>query len=195
MSFNKLRFDECAYKHRLNESIGPLEYQLDRTNICEPCFVPSGVNVGGFGAAVCDNLIDVDSELLGLTRRASLCPAKKYIPGEQPFCQAKPLRECTDLMPEPTRLSNPACTLRCRGVNRFESLCIDPQDNALVPFATNINNRIIVKNSHRPCLPKPLDQTLALPKSGAGQHKELFCGTPREPHPLNSRTCNELKHY
>ena len=33
----------------------------------------------------------------------------------------------------------------------------------LIPFDHNINNRIIVKDNHRPIIPKPLDQTSALP--------------------------------
>ena len=48
--------------------------------------------------------------------------------------------------------------------NRWEWLCLDPQEKVLIPFDHNINNRIIVKDNHRPIIPKPLDQSLALPK-------------------------------
>lgn len=197
MSFTRLYSDSCAYKHQLNESIGPGEYMLDRNNICEPCFVPSPfVNVQRAGAAVCSrNLIDVDSELLGITRRASDCPGKKYLPQEKPFCNAMPLKDCNFLDSEPTKLSNPPCTLRSRGWNRWEWLCKNPQDNIDIPFDRNINNRLIVKDNHRPCLPKPIDQSQALPRPGAKMEKHVFCGGMADVHPVNYRTCKELSQY
>lgn len=196
MSFNRLNFDTCAYNHQLNESIGPGEYMLDRNNFCEPCFVPSPtVNVQRFGAAICNkSLIDVDSELLGITRKASDCPGKQYLPQEKPFCQTRLTNECNELDAEHTRLSNPPCTLRCRGWNRWEWLCQDPQDRVIMPFDTNINNRLIVKDNHRACIPKPLDQSLSLP-TATRQEKNLFCGIESEQHPIAMRTCNELKKY
>ena len=53
--------------------------------------------------------------------------------------------------------------MRELGINRWEWLCLDPQERVLIPFDHNINNRIIVKDNHRPIIPKPLDQTVALP--------------------------------
>lgn len=197
MSFDRLKYDSCAYRHQLNESIGPGEYQLDTNNMCEPCFMVSpSVNVGRFGAALCDrNLIDVDSEMIGITRRASLCPSQKYLPQAEPFCKTKPLKDCNGLDSEPTKLSNPPCTLRSRGWNRFEPwLCKNPQDLVEVPFDWNINNRLVVKDSHRPCLPKPLDPTLALP-SEREQHKDLYCGIPQDVHPHSYASCEKLRQF
>lgn len=196
MSFSRLGYDSCAYKHRLVESIGAGEYMLDNNNVCSPCFVPSPtINVQRFGASICDkNLIDVDSELLGLNIRQSKCPSKKYLPTDKKFCNPHELKECNDLDAESTRLSNPPCTLRSTGWNRWEHLCQNPQDNVITPFDWNVSNRIVVKDNWRPLVPTPLDQSLALPKESQ-QQKELFCGIEYEKHPLNYRTCNELKHY
>ena len=72
---------------------------------------------------------------------------------------------------EDTRLSNPACNLRGTGWNRWEWLCLDPQERVLMPFDYNINNRLVVKDNHRPCIPKPIDVTPSLPK-GDG---DLLC--------------------
>jgi hypothetical protein len=197
MSYNRLKFDSCAYQHKLNESIGPGEYMLDNTNICKPCFVPSpSINVQRFGASICPkNLIDIDSELIGITRKASECPGKQYLPSDKEVCNKVKLRECNQLDSENCRLSNPPCTLRCTGwLPPFQYLCINPQERVIIPFDTNISNRTLVKNAHRPCIPKPLDQTLALPP--ISKHKKpLFCGVEAERHPLHFRTCGELKHY
>ena len=72
-------------------------------------------------------------------------------------------RDCL-MTSEETRTTNPACNLRGTGWNRWEWLCLDPQERVEIPFDHNINNRILVKDNHRPCIPKPLDQTLSMPK-------------------------------
>jgi hypothetical protein len=109
----------------------------------------------GRGAATCDNkeLIDVDSELLGLNVKQTKCPKEKYF--NKDFCSNSKLKDCNDtfLSPEDTKLSNPPCTLRGTGWNRWEWLCSNPQEMALMPFEREIQNRLIVKDNHRPCIP------------------------------------------
>jgi hypothetical protein len=60
---------------------------------------------------------------------------------------------------EDTRLSNPPNTLRGTGINRFEWLCKNPQENVEAPFDYNINYRLIAKDNHRPQVVKPCDHT------------------------------------
>ena len=196
MSYSRLPYDSCAYNHQLKESVGPGEYRLDPNKPCDPCFVPDpSVLIQRSGAAICpNNLIDVDSELLGITRHQSKCPGQKYLPSDKPFCGAVPLKECNSLRAEPSRYSNPPCTLRSTGVNRFEWLCKSPQDQVEIPFEYGVSSRIVVKDTHRPCLSKPISQTLALPMGG-DQKTPLFCGVDREVHPLNFRSCGEIKRY
>jgi hypothetical protein len=66
---------------------------------------------------------------------------------------------------ESSRLMDAPCTLRGTGIDRFTSeiLFECPQSNCLVPFDYNIDNRIVTKTNHRPCVPTPLDQRKALP--------------------------------
>jgi hypothetical protein len=174
MSFNNLKYDNCAYTHQLKESVSPGDYMLNTPKPCKPCFVASpGVNLGGFGASICDNLVDVDSELMNITRKASDCPSKHYLPGETyngNVCgKMNKMIECADdsvvnfLTAEDTLISNPKCTNKERTVNRWEWLCRQPQDNAIRPFDWYIANRLVVKDSHRPLVPTLLDQSSALP--------------------------------
>ena len=72
---------------------------------------------------------------------------------------------------EDTRLSNPACNLRGTGWNRWEWLCLNPQERVLMPFDHNINNRLVAKDNHRPCIPKPIDVNHSLPQG----EDELVC--------------------
>ena len=117
-------------------------------------------------------LIDVDSELMNLTRPATNCPSRKYIPDGNQCNESHKLQEAKNNLVhgkdcffdvEDTRLSNPACNLRGTGWNRWEWLCLNPQDRVLMPFDHNINNRLVVKDNHRPCIPKPIDVSLSLP--------------------------------
>ena len=166
MSWNRPRYDDFTYKHRLAETIGPGEYMTQTPSSCDKCtYYAPGVILNGKGAALCDKeLIDVDSELIGITRKYSQCPADKYLPRDEPFCKTnKNIQECIDLVPEPTLISNPKCTNKEVTVNRWEWLCQDPQRNALMSFDFMINNRLIVKDNHRPHLERPIDQSSALP--------------------------------
>jgi len=173
MSLKSLKYDDCAYTHSLRESIGPGDYMIGTPRPCDPCLVVSpGINVDRFGASLCQkNMVDVSSELLNITRKASDCPSKKYIPKAEPFCNATNFRECTDLVPEETLISNPKCTGKETTVNRWEWLCRNPQDKALMPFDWFIPNRLIVKDSHRPLVEKPVDQGAALPSAQASKCK------------------------
>ena len=88
MSSNRLRYDPNTYKHSLAESVGPLNYQLGTPQQCEECFVkdPSyRLQRGGVSTDSKNVMIDVDSELLNITRKLSNNPAEKYIPQEGSF--------------------------------------------------------------------------------------------------------------
>lgn len=166
MSFNRLNYDNGTYKHILRESIGPGDYMINAPRVdCDGCYFPSpDIRMNHYGAGVCEKeVIDVDSELMGITRKNTNCPAEKYTPKDTEFCKMTMPKDCYGLTREDTKLSNPPCTLRGTGWNRFEWLCQNPQSKALMPFDFNINNRLIVKDNHRPCIPNPQDQSILLP--------------------------------
>ena len=166
MSFNRLNYDTCTYKTNLRQSVGPGDHMINTPKQdCVGCFSPDpSFRLAHFGGGVCKDkpLVDVDSELIGLNRKASNCPAEHYIPGK-PFCNVTPLQDCRAIPREDTRLSNPPCTLRGTGWNRWEWTCENWQTRALAPFDYMINNRTIVKDNHRPCLPKPINQAPIFP--------------------------------
>lgn len=179
MSFERLNYDACSYEQKLKESIGPGMYQLGSpANDCTACSqdVPSDpyMRWQSWGPGFCSpgSTVDTSSELLGITRKASKCSSEQYLPGQaappgQCVARGRTGPECA-VQTEPTRVSNPPCTLKGTGNNRWEWLCWNPQDRAIIPFEWNVSNRIVVKDNHAPCLPQPLDQTAALPKATAG---------------------------
>lgn len=66
-----------------------------------------------------------------------------------------------------TRISNPSCTLRETGIPRFQPTYLDHQDPTRWENQgeIGINYRMVVKDNHVPCIPKPIDQSPAFPKS------------------------------
>ena len=146
------------------------------------------------------SLVDTDSELKLLNYRASRAPQYKYMPdvrhsSEQtgyPGPEAGGIQseildqdkyrdpsdkwnfpECGKLRTEYTKISYPVCDLKEIGVNRFQPLCLDPQDPSRWehPSEIGINYRMISKDNHRPCIPRPMDQTLVLPRPQAESYK------------------------
>lgn len=228
MSFTNLSYDKGAYTTDLNQSVGPGVYRLGEPSIsCEgQCYpYPPTVRLQRQGDSISKNnlLVDVDSELLGITRKLSEDPNKQYQPncvdtvcssGEA--CGQGVAGQCSGMKPgqragdqdlhhwqdcyipaEDTRLSNPSCNLRGTGWNRFEWLCLNPQDRVEIPFDWNISNRIVVKDNHRPCIPNPVDPTAALPKGGElpCEPTQLTCAAFTQPNSVHWQTAENIKKY
>lgn len=83
MTSNHLMYDECAYAKRLQQSEGPYNYAMypGKYASTAQCRMELGV-VGGNNVSIFKgNLVDLESDLRGQTRMASLCPSNKYVPG------------------------------------------------------------------------------------------------------------------
>lgn len=64
-----------------------------------------------------------------------------------------------------SRISNPTYTLKETGVNRFQPTYLDHQDPTHweLQGEVGINYCLVAKDNHVPCIPRPIDQTPALP--------------------------------
>ena len=190
MSFNRSPYDICSYKYQLAESIGPGVYQLVRPDNQSVPGLPKDprfiAQTSGVSISKNTSLIDIDSELLGISRNLSNCPERKYMPdgnangqcgartgNVRNGCQST-AKLCVDnseilkfqdngLWSEDTRLSNPASNLKGLAPNRWAWLCQDPQDRVVEPFDFQINTKIVSKDNHRPCLPTPINQFNVFP--------------------------------
>ena len=77
-------YDQCAYEQRLNQSTSPANYTMypGKYENCNKCRIQLG-QVGGNGVSIYDgNMVDLESDLLGIDRCASLCNSSEY----QPHC-------------------------------------------------------------------------------------------------------------
>lgn len=175
-AMNRLGYDPNTYQFDVRQSQGPGQYAIGTPEPhCLPCFqtdarLQNGTTGASDASGTRTPLVDVSSELLGITRPATNCPTGKYAPppGGGSGVPLRDYRDCPGIRPvEDTRLTNPPCTLRGTGWNRWEWLCQDPQERVLLPFDSLVANRIVAKDNHRPLLPTPLDQTAALPPGAA----------------------------
>lgn len=181
MSFNRLDYDTCSYEHTLTESTGPGVYQLttppNTYKVCHSNDPRIRLQTNGVSINKAADLIDIDSELIGISRNNTSCPTKKFIPKYVNNCQPNS-KVCIDnkktkiefddcfTKTEDTRLSNPACNLRGTGWNRWEWLPRNPQDRLEKEFDNLISSKILAKDSHRPCIPNPLEQDNVYPEDG-----------------------------
>lgn len=184
MSFNNLSYDQGAYKHQLRQSVGPYDYLINTPTIeCHKCF-PLNSNLRFAKTNKSGKNIDVDSELIGITRKTSNSPEDHYLPsGKKKKISKSKIPDCSDFTGENSRLTNPPLTLKGTGWNRWQWLNKNPQDKSLIPFETNQNMRLIAKDNHRPILPDPIDQTKAMPKGDKGiisYNKDSQCVDEKE---------------
>lgn len=128
--------------------------------------------------------VDVESDLLNINRRSSSCPSNKYSPNCGPNdcnnqgepCGAGVIGNCSNNLrnswnrpndnnltnfencyfeTEDTRLSNPNSNLRGTGINRFNHLLFDPQEQCMFPGEFMTSTRIVFKDNHRPSVVDP----------------------------------------
>lgn len=192
MSYSKSIYDKESYKQLINQSVGPGVYSLGEPKVsCKQCYpYTPRIRLQSQGAPKIKNnlLIDIDSDLTGITRKLSKNIHDYYSPecpdtvcnsgevcgqgvvgncanGNIPEANFQYLPDCYP-PPEDTRLSNPACNLRSTGWNRWEWLPTNPQERVQRPFDNNIHSRIVSKDNHRPLIPTPVDQCLVCPQGG-----------------------------
>ena len=192
MSFTNLNYDNAAYDQSLKESLGSLKYQLNTPQHSQ-CFVEDpniAMQKSGVSVDVTNAMIDVDSELLGLTRKHSNDPHKQYLPKmdkDGNVClETKKMNynPCKNVKTEHTRLSNPSFNLRGTGWNRWEWLCQNPQDKLEIDFSMNTDTKNLAKDSHRPIIPSPLGSSNSLPKENKENKNEevyVFDEVPTNP--------------
>ena len=200
MSFNRCDHDTGAYRHNIQASVQPGYYSLGTPPVsCKPCY-PATPHIrlqhSGNSVETKRFLIDIDSELQGITRKKSHDPNFMYKPGDHHNKNILHFPDC-EISTDDTRMSNPPCTLRSTGWNRFEELCLDPQHNIEIPFAHNVNNRLIAKDNHRPVIPRPIDVDPSLPEGGDLPCEETHsvCANSTGAPSVHWRKCKEIQGY
>jgi hypothetical protein len=132
-SFTRDKYDSCAYDKYLEESTGSFKWLSDPIyeNPIQCHIDQSPFMRGNHAHGIQRTDIDVESELLNITRYNSRCPEKKYDPSKNIVNTRAYPSNCQDpyLVPEYTRIEKP-CNLP--GVSTYHlsihPLCDDIQD-------------------------------------------------------------------
>lgn len=183
-NWSRSKYDQDYIKTDLKQSTAPLEYSLDPnySERCHPCFPMESGLLGKQGVSYDSTkpMVDTESDLFNLNRLLSKDPKQKYIPNCMNDNCVGVISGCDQCQPKlyhfptcniktnSTRLSNPISNLKETGINRFQPICLNPQDPSRweYPGEIGINYRMVVKDNHVPCIPHPIDQSDALPKGG-----------------------------
>jgi len=174
MNDNRLIYDSCSYNEKLKRSIGPGLYSINTPyDDCNECskFMPNDPYMRyqsyGPNTSTMKNAVDDSSELLGLNYKSSKCNSDAYAPGK--YNKTAPeIKVDNNSCARPTencRLSNPPCTLRSTGINRWQWLCYDPQERAIEDFNRLVNSKNLFKDNHVPLIETMSDETKFLPSA------------------------------
>ncbi len=82
MSWNRNRYDGCAYQKDLSQSTSSLNYTMDANKhfSCSDCRVEFGLLGGNNVSLTRGNMVDLESDLRNQVRQSSRCPERKYLP-------------------------------------------------------------------------------------------------------------------
>lgn len=191
-NWSRGKYDRGLTEIDTRQSTAPLEYTLDPSYAeqCNQCR-PEGPGWLGKQGVSYDSkmpIVDTESELFNLNRVLTRDPNYQYLPNcpkcgncdDGAPCGSGVIAGCESCQPklynfpscgrhfEYTRTSNPTCTLKETGFNRFQPICLNPQDESrwLAQSEVGINYRLVAKDNHVPCIPFPLDQSAAEPRGG-----------------------------
>ena len=141
--------------------------------------------------------VDDSSELAGLNYKNSKCNKNAYMPNTyvSTGCRAninKDARKC-GIPTESCRLSNPPCTLKETGINRYDPLFWNPQERAIEKFdRIGINYRMVAKDNHVPLIETPQDLSVFNPQKSEVIMNE---GTLNQWQDLNQKNKNYSPGY
>jgi hypothetical protein len=147
MSLTSIKSSKCRIEKDLQISTNPGRYHLNvpgpsnTTRYQENPFI----RMQKFGANNMTNPVNLESDLMGLTRNLNNdCMPFKY-DNHIPNTQKKTFESC-QVMTEQSRAIMPAWTARDLEQTNWYILPLNPQENVCRPFENNLNTRILEKD-------------------------------------------------
>jgi hypothetical protein len=155
MSFTRFHDDPARIKKQLEESTFTGRYRLDTpgNGMDLPFFEDPQLRLQGWGANFRNNSVNLESDLLGLTRPMnrdlvdvndykihSVATSHPYYRSSQPFV-------------EESRASHPAWMFRDLEHSRWETPLLNPLNGLEKGFHENIQTRILEKDLFTPSIP------------------------------------------
>jgi len=155
MAFTRFHDDPARIKKSLQQSTFAESYYLNTPGNGDnmPFMMDPQLRLQGWGANLCTNSIQLESDFRGLTRKlnrdvVTLNQYKDHMTETESFVydNVKPFVD-------ESRASHPAWMYRDIEQSRWEYPWINPQDNFERNFNWNVQTRILEKDSYNPRLP------------------------------------------
>jgi hypothetical protein len=155
MAFTRFHDDPNRIKKSLQESTFAESYYLNKpgNGNTVPFQMDPQLRLQGWGANLCTNAINLESDFRGLTRKLNRDLEKindysVHMSESDPFIydNVKPFVD-------ESRATHPAWMYRVVENNRWEYPWINPQDNCERTFNWNVQTRILEKDSYVPRIP------------------------------------------
>jgi hypothetical protein len=158
MAFTRFHDDPARILKGLQQSTFAESYYLNKpgNGIDVPFSMDPQMRLQGWGANLCSNAINLESDFRGLTRKLNndLPTINEYMAqsaGSTPFIydSSKPIID-------ESRATHPAWMFRELEHPRWEHPWINPQDNFERVFNWNVNTRVLEKDNYKPKMPNVL---------------------------------------
>jgi len=149
------KFQEQLEQDSIKASLGPGLYRMNmaqKENTIAYPWAPT-IRIQKIGASTIQgtSLIDIDSELMNITRINSKDPQMKYKPDETKKITYNHLKDGL-FHQESSLLTNPPSTLRGLNKNRWENLFFNPQENSVEPFKLlGTNTHLSLVDNYQAC--------------------------------------------
>lgn len=155
MANTRFNYDYARTSKLLQESTGPCKYMINTpgNGINMPMIDDPQIRLQYWGANLYTNPVDIDSDLIGLTRKLH-----KYDRLDHNIYKTKrtsPIKYSNMNKPitDETRSSHPAWMYRDLEQTRWEYPLLDPQEHTCMTFQNNLNTRMIEKDNFVPKIP------------------------------------------
>jgi len=159
MAFTRFNYDECRTQKKMQQSTDPGRYHLNTPGPKSAhCFmVDPHIRLQKWGGNLMlvknGHPIDIDSDLIGLTRKLTKgCMHQKWPNKGVVKTEKQHYKTCYPFTDE-TRTTHPAWMYKDLEQNRKYPLFLNPQENICIPFIHNLNTRILEKDNYIPEIP------------------------------------------
>ena len=166
-SMTRYKHDIAKMSENNDISTGPGRWALGVPNAYgNAAYVPTVTTINqkwGASHIMSSTKTDVESDLTNRGRPTVRTTCGQYQPeqGEALAAQLTPMPE-TVFPQTSSHLVDPPCTLRGTGINRWQWLSENPQENVFVPFEHLVDSRHANKDAFYHAMDKPLEQSPAV---------------------------------
>ena len=160
MSFTRFNYDDCRTEKALQQATGTSRYILNtpgwgnRPSTFDDPQIRMQKWGGNLRKVYNSSAIDIHSDLIGITRPLSKDCKDKSFPFKGVTHSTKQIYPSVKkAITHESRVTHPAWMYRSLEQTREYPLFLDPLENCLVPFETNLNTRLLERDNFIPKIP------------------------------------------